>query len=554
VTLVAKGTRWFASVNTQYNPIFGVINFARDAQAGLLNLSTTALAGRERQVASGVFPALRAIYRQERGKGAASPQNQQWIDLWKQLQDAGGSTGYRDLYASAEDRTKELEKELRRLDRGAASQAAHYVLDWLSDYNEAMENAVRVSAFKVALDAGISNERAASLAKNLTVNFNRKGRQTRELGAFYAFFNAAVQGTVRMWDTLRGPTGKKIMAGGVALGAVNALIGMALMGGAGDDEDDNWDKIPEFIKERNIVVPISREDYLSIPLPLGFHFLPNLGRLAVEFMLGGPDKTAGRQLGRLFQVVLDAFNPLGGSQTLSQTLMPTVADPAVALWQNRDWTGRPIYRENMNPLDPQPGPAMAKDSATPWAKGGAMLANWATGGTKYQPGMWSPTPDQIDYVIGQLTGGIGREIGKLAQTVSAPFSGDELPPHKIPLLGRLYGNTRGISGQSEAFYENVKRLNQIENELQGRAKNREDVEAYRRSEPLAGMVAEGNRAEAAVSRLRRMRREVQLRQEAGYQERVREIDAEIGRVMEGLNWGVTAKLRGFENLSGLVSQ
>jgi hypothetical protein len=402
----------------------------------------------------------------------------------------------------------------------------------------------------VALYAGLSTERAASLAKNLTVNFNRKGRQTRELGAFYAFFNAAVQGTVRMWETLRGPMGKKIMAGGVALGAVNALIGMALMGGAGDDEDDNWDKIPEFIKERNIVVPISRTDYLSIPLPLGFHFLPNVGRLAVEFMLGGPDKTAGRQLGRLFQVVLDAFNPLGGSQTLSQTLMPTVADPAVALWQNRDWTGRPIYREDMNPLDPQPGPAMAKDSATPWAKGAATLANWATGGTKYQPGMWSPTPDQIDYVIGQLTGGIGREIGKLAQTVSAPFPGDELPPHKIPLLGRLYGNTRGISGQSEAFYENVKRLNQVENELQGRAKNREDVEAYRRGEPLADLVLEGNKAEAAVSRLRRMRREVQLRQEEGYQERVREIDVEIGRVMEGLNRGVTGRLREGPALSG----
>ena len=33
VTLVAKGTRWFASVNTQYHPVFGVINFARDAPA-----------------------------------------------------------------------------------------------------------------------------------------------------------------------------------------------------------------------------------------------------------------------------------------------------------------------------------------------------------------------------------------------------------------------------------------------------------------------------------------------------------------------------------------
>ena len=33
VMLVAEGTRWFASVSTQYNPVFGVINFARNAPA-----------------------------------------------------------------------------------------------------------------------------------------------------------------------------------------------------------------------------------------------------------------------------------------------------------------------------------------------------------------------------------------------------------------------------------------------------------------------------------------------------------------------------------------
>jgi hypothetical protein len=62
-----------------------------------------------------------------------------------------------------------------------------------------------------------------------------------------------------------------------------------------------------------------------------------------------------------------------------------------------------------------------------------------SGGTANQPATWSPTPDQIDYVIGQLTGGVGREMVRLAQTIAAPFTGDELPAHKIPLLGRLYG-------------------------------------------------------------------------------------------------------------------
>ncbi len=69
-----------------------------------------------------------------------------------------------------------------------------------------------------------------------------------------------------------------------------------------------------------------------------------------------------------------------------------------------------------------------------------------------QPAAWRPTPDQIDYVIGQLTSGVGREIGKLAQTISAPFTGDELTAHNIPLLGRLYGGTQGVSAESELFF------------------------------------------------------------------------------------------------------
>ncbi len=116
-----------------------------------------------------------------------------------------------------------------------------------------------MAAYKVALDQGMSRERAASLAKNLTVNFNRKGRQAREIGALYAFFNAAIQGTARMAETLKGPMGRRIIYGGVLLGAVNAMIGMAMMGGGDDDEPDRWDQVPEFIKERSIVIPLGRE-------------------------------------------------------------------------------------------------------------------------------------------------------------------------------------------------------------------------------------------------------------------------------------------------------
>jgi hypothetical protein len=239
-------------------------------------------------------------------------------------------------------------------------------------------------------------------------------------------------------------------------------------------------------------------------MPLGFHFLPNIGRLIVE-MAVYKDKTAGKQFESLFTVLADAFNPLGGSSPPMQIIAPTVLDPFVALAQNKDWTGKPIFIENRSNLDPIPGRQRSKDSATPWAKAFADIVNAATGGTEYVPGGWSPTPDQIDFVIGQLTGGVGREIGKVAATASAPLTGEELPAYKIPLVGRLYGSTAGASGQSAAFYENIIKSNEVQNEIQGRRKDGTLAE-YLRENPKAGaLAARGDVAERQIRALRKMR-------------------------------------------------
>ncbi len=45
----------------------------------------------------------------------------------------------------------------------------------------------------------------------------------------------------------------------------------------------------------------------------------------------------------------------------------------------------------------------------------------------------------------------------------------------------------------------------------------------------------GNQAEAALSKLRRQRREEQLRADPGWQERVKGIDRQIEGVMQGVN-------------------
>jgi len=547
--LAQKGTRWFASINTQYNPIFGVINLARDVQGAALNLSTTAIAGKQKEVAKELPAAMRAIYRTERGKDATKA-TKEYQALWREYQEIGGATGYRELFSDAKERQKDIVKKLgiddetgikaesKRLFKKAYGYSLGPALEWVNDYNTAMENAVRLAAYKVAIDSGISKERAASIGKNLTVNFNRKGAKSSTVSALYAFFNASMQGTARMAQTLTGPMGRKIMYGGVLLGAMDAMLAMAVMGGEGDD-DDNYAKIPDFVKERSFIIPVSRDQFVSIPMPLGYNVFPNIGRIAVEMAMGKNEKTAGQHIGNLLLIMAESFNPIGTSSTLAQTLAPTVIDLPMALIENKDWTGRTIYRENSNPQNPKPGFTMAKDSASFLGKETAQAINALTGGNAYRPGWFSPSPDQIDYIVGQLTGGVGREAMKLEQSLTSMVTGDELPAYKIPLVGRLYGNTLGPTGNAEQFYRNNREINMIENEAKGRAKDGLNAYEFLDSQPLGKLVGMNNAIDNQIQNLRQLRREVVRQDPPDRKARVEQINQQIGDAMRRLNAEVT---------------
>jgi len=486
-------SRWVASVNTQYNPIFGAVNLTRDLQGATLNLSTTPIAGKQTEVLSHVLPALRGIYIDVRHTRAGTPSTSAWSQLWEEFQREGGQTGYKSVYAGSEERAKAIASELRQLSEGKLKQGGRAILDWLSDYNESVENSVRLAAYKVAKDSGMTAARAAELAKDVTVNFNRKGEIATQAGALYAFFNAAVQGTERTVRVLRGPAGRKILYGGLLLGVLQALA----IAAAGFDDGEP----PDQVKDRSFVFPLGGGKYITIPMPLGFNVIPGVSRQFTEFALRGfrePTKLLGG-LGAL----ATSLNPIGSSSTLSQTLAPTALDPIVALGQNKDNFGRPIAKEDHSGLKPTPGFTRKKDTSTFVADVLAEAVNWATGGTKYTPGMVSPTPDQIDFLAGQVGGGVAREAGKIAQAVSSQFTGETLPPYKIPVLGRFYGDTNTPSAQAAEFYRNAARLGEHELELAGRRKDHAGgVAEYIAAHPEAVLVPMAKEVERKVSELR----------------------------------------------------
>lgn len=551
----AKVTRYFSAINTQYNPVFGVVNLVRDVQGAMVNLAATPLAGQQGKIARDTASALRGIYGDIRKTRKGGQATSQWSQLWEQMQDDGGTTGYRELFTTSADRANNLKSILNpegwmdnkwgkfftaggrlKVPMSVAQKGATEIFGWLSDYNEAMENGVRLAAYKAALDKGMSREQAASLAKNLTVNFNRKGQVGQQAGAVYAFFNAAMQGTARIGQTLfdmdggdistlrLSKTGKAVVYGGVTLGAIQALA----LAAAGFDAEDP----PEFVRERSLIIPTGGKTYVTIPMPLGLHVIPGIGRHATEFALSGFDKPAKRAVS-VVGMFADAFNPIGNAGLSMQTLAPTALDPLVALTENKDWTGNPIARVSSNKA--LPGHTQWKDTATGFSKVVAEAINWASGGNEYVAGAFSPTPDQIDYLIAQLGGGVAREASKVQQTVTSSLSGETLPTYKVPLVGRFVGNAASQASQGSAFYANLNRLNELETEIKGLRKDDRFDEAAKliRENPQAIMIQMANRAERDVQRLRREKREL-IAKDASREE-VRAKDEQITAVMTRLN-------------------
>lgn len=481
-SIIGKTTRWMAAVNTQYNPAFGIVNGIRDTFGGAVNLTSTPLRGKSSQVLLDAYTKAGPAIAKELAKPGGDGE---WAKLYRQFQEDGGKTGYREMFKDANDRSKAIENELKLLEKTGKltpRKAAGAMLDLLDGFNTTIENAVRLSAYKTALDQGLSRSAAAKIARELTVDFNRKGRAGRELGPLYAFFNASVQGTARTVEAIKGPAGAKIIAGGLALGALQTLL-MALTG-----FDD--DEIPEFIKTRAFIIPLpgNEKKFIAVPLPLGLHVIPNTGRVISELAMNG-GKDIGKRTFEAIGEVAGAFNPLGGGNVFTadgalRTVAPTILDPIIEIGFNKNFAGSQIERGERGETDVRPGFARAKESTQRALTGQAYLGiskaiNKLSGGTDYEAGMVSPTPERLQYLAQVAGGGLLRELEKTINLTDATMQGDELKQNKIPVVGRLFGQVDEDAVNKSRYFEASKKFDKLQAGLKA-AQKAGDADAVRK--------------------------------------------------------------------------
>jgi hypothetical protein len=528
---IGATTRYMARWITSRNPVFMLFNLQRDVQHAMFNLSDTPLSGKEGQVLKNILPAMRQYHNLLRGNGEKAG----YAD---EFREAGAETGFVKTFESIHDHIKDLQKELDKMDRTSYDPRvwAEKTVTLIDDYNSIVENGVRLAVYTVARENGQTIRQAARMAKEITVDFNRRGTRSSFINSLWMFTNASIQGHARLIRALAKSKKARIMAAGlVGMGFVMDCIGRALLG---DDDETGlkiWDKIPEFDKERYWIIPVpwSKEGYIKIPLPQGLHVLPNVGRMLSEWCFSSRKKGTLDMVWRASLLMVDAFNPFGAAASFGQFITPTIAKPIVQLETNKSFAGQKIFRDDTAYGGYTPPAYQRAWSNTPehWTKLSKMI-NDVTGGDDVKPGLIDVPPESIKLIVNSyLLPGTSGNIDKLAGALQK----DGTTSKDWPVLSRMYGTAPDEREKERAVYDRLGEIRHTVNAIREYEKQERWHDAGNLVRELGGgNIRKGDRMlgeyDDFTRTLKEMNRDKRMAEKEGDETTVKNIETERKRL------------------------
>lgn len=528
VRIFGKINRVLAQLNTSLDPGFMLSNFFRDLQTAGINIGGEQSAKMMRSVVGSTLSTkpIQAVWKGLKGK---KDPNDPWLVSFHEMEKAGGLTGWYTL-PDFEAKLSTVRNALKDANPSNGRKVWIGIKAFgeaIDRANRAVENGARLSAYHHARANGQSVKQAASLAKNLTVNFNRKGEWGTAMNAFYLFYNASMQGTVRMFQALKHRhvqyTVAGIAAAAFALDLINAAIG-------GDDDDGVpfYDKIPEWIKARNLILmdPFGSGNYAKIPLPYGYNVPHAFGQVVASLQRGaiGYGEASRQMVG----VSWESFYPLGSEATFIQTIMPTMADPLVQIAENKTFWGGPIRPTPYGSPAP-PDSQLYWSTVDPVLKSATDALNSLTGGDEVVSGWADFSPEDLEHVIQFSTGGVGRQVKRTIDSLTALFSGEPVEMHKIPILRRMAG-TQDQRYDRETYIENRNDVKRAVEQLENAAG---DPGAQQRVREDSGeLIRLQGSMKATESRLRKIRK---FRRQTDDKERQKQLDERMKQIQKTFN-------------------
>jgi hypothetical protein len=534
-----KFNRFLSFMSTQANPEFVMTNLARDLQTAAINLAENNIKGLQKSVLRDVPKAMQGVWQGVQGK-----RDTEWSKYYHEFADAGGKIGFFGL-DTIEDHKKQMDKELQKLRPGAPQKAwnviEHIGKRYISDANTSVENALRLSTYVNARRSGLTKAKAASLARELTVNFNRRGEWGTMANALYLFYNAGIQGSVRMFQALRHPKVQKL-AFGITASAFMLDIFNRWMAGDDDDGENFYDKIPFWEKERNLIMmlPGGNGQYLKFPLPWGYNVFHVVGQQTAASMFG--KETPGSAAFNMGKTALNAFNPIGGSDRIERMLSPTILDPFVDLGANKDYLDRKIMPEDY------PGQVASPDSEKYWNtvnpqwKWVTKKLNELTGGNEVRPGAIDVSPETLEYWTEFIAGGAGAFVARSNNFITKLVTGEDIEAYQVPFTRRFYGSPSKYADM-QAYYDLRDRVRLTEKEFKlFRERSRIEEGRALQKTPEFKMV---NSIKQADNQLRQLRKQIRaLRadeklKDAVKRQRIERLEDRMLRIMEEAEDGIT---------------
>lgn len=510
VNLVKRINRQMAANFTTRNPAFVISNLARD-----VIFSTSAITIKEDHKYSSRFRrnliknglGLRLgelLYKSEKN---SLDLNNELERYFSEFLKNGGETGYTALH-SVEEHRKMIERSIMDakglVDFGrifgvkpgkvtvpttmGIVPAFQFMAKWTEFGNRCAEDVSRFTTYMTSRQMGRSISRSISDAKEVTVNFNKKG--AGGLGAttfksLFLFFNAAVQSLANFANLAKAnPKRFSAAIGGFTAAGIllpimnNLLIGMF----GGDDDKDAYENLPEWVRKNNFCFWLGGDKFLTIPIPIELRAFYGAGELFRSYMEGkGDNRNIGMELMGQFTELLP-INPFGGGEwnipkgtptknivgTVVGNLMPDAGKPVYQVAQNKNFFGKPIYKDNFNELMPEWTKAYAGTSKA--LVSSTKLLNEVTGGDKYDRGLLNMNPAILEHFFESYFGGLGKTINQVGKTVSMIWDEDERMWRSVPVLNRFLsgGDERNVfSRVNEAYFNYLGEYKVVENRLRG---------------------------------------------------------------------------------------
>lgn len=467
---LAPFNRFLAGVFTQYNPSFVLRNLTRDG----IYTNSMVWAKEDKKYALSFNKNWSRVLANMAGllskyKSNLLDESHPIERYFREFIDNGGETGYTQL-RSVKDYKKIMKRELNDIASASPAAAGRKIMAVLGEAVENMnrwaEGVSRFAAYLTSREQGRSVVRSVEDAKEISVNFNKKGSGTAaltdkerdeklllnvarvsQLGReLFVFFNAGVQGMANFTGIVKNNPTKAIpLLTGLFLGGA----ALAMMNGGGGDDDDEKDyyNLPEYIRRSNICLKVGKH-WLTVPMPIELRCFYGLGELAYSVMSGN-EFYEGKELAyevasQLTQILPIDF--LEGNQG-TMAFVPSAVKPVVeAYWLNQDWTGAPIYNDSpFNENDPAWRKAF-KSTSPALVTASRKLNEW-TGGNVGRKGVINVNPARVEHLFEGYLGGVGtimNQVYKSGRALTGDLDMKEV--RNIPIVSGFVRDSDGRAG------------------------------------------------------------------------------------------------------------